>query len=102
MEMKLGVYLWIGASLLGTNASAEAPKHTTVYNNKFDKSIEIDTWSDARLRKAPNGESFLGMYSGRDTLYQKLTELPPHRFVRLRFDLLALISWDGSSHKRTG
>jgi len=97
MEMKLGTYLWIGATLLGTSAFGEKPEHTKVYENQFDKSLEIDTWSDARLRKAPNGESFLGMYSGRDTLYQKIAELPPHRFVRVRFDLLALISWDGVS-----
>lgn len=73
------------------------PKHTNVYKSQFDKVMEIGMWSEARPGKAPNGLRFLGPYSGRKSLYQSNSKLPAHRYVRLRFDLLILHSWDGET-----
>ena len=86
------------ASVLAQDASTpQAPEHTNVYTSQFDQRIEIGMWSDARVGKAPDGSRFLGPYSGRSMLYQTLEKLPPHRYVRLRFDLMILHSWDGEA-----
>ena len=75
------------------------PRHTNVYKSTFEKKFEIDMWSEVKFGKAPDGTRFLGPFLDKKSLYQTLPKLPPHRYVRLRFDLFVLYSWDGEKFK---
>lgn len=55
-------------------------------------------WSTQSRSTAPNGRTFLGEFGNTEpgAVRLILTDLPPHRFVTVAFDLLILRSWDGN------
>ena len=52
-------------------------------------------WSDPIVSTAPNGEIFLGQF-GNQTVTLNLSNLPPHNWVQIFFDLYVIGSWDGN------
>ena len=86
-----------GAPPAAQPAAAEALEYTEVYRSQFEKFVEIDRWEPTRTAKAPNGRGFLGEYAQMTPLLLKVENLPVHKFVRLRADLLILKSWDGTT-----
>ena len=70
------------------------PEGTIVYQNDFEKQVGSE-WSIDRRDTMPGiDKTFLGeFHSERVRLY--LTDLPEHRFVRIRFELLTLAGMDG-------
>ena len=102
MEKVSTLVFWVSVIALALppiQGRAEVPVHTKVYENRFDRIIEIDMWSQLRIGKAAGGERFLGLFGARDTVYQELENLPEHRLVRLRFDLIVALTWDGESQR---
>ena len=94
----IGGALWMTAVVCGAQereTAPVAPKLTEVYRSQFDKHVEVDRWSPVRAGQAPGGRRFLGEYSGSTPLVLRIDDLPEHRFIRLRADLLVLRSWDG-------
>jgi len=77
--------------------SPSAPKLTEVYRSQFDKVLHVDRWRLGKVGKAPNGRRFLGAYGRSTPVTLDVADLPEHRFIRFRADLLILKSWDGVS-----
>ena len=92
----LGAQLTLSAQPAREHETADiTPGHTNVYRSQFESPAKLDQWSQPKLTVASNGRRFLGTYGNQTSLYLTLRELPEHRFVRLRADLLMLMSLDG-------
>ncbi|MEW5869395.1 MAG: endonuclease/exonuclease/phosphatase family protein [Chloroflexota bacterium] len=53
-------------------------------------------WSKTTMTTSPCGTYFLGEF-GQETVTLSLSELPPHSWVRVVFDLFIIRSWDGNN-----
>jgi len=70
------------------------PEGTVVYQNDFEKPVGSE-WSMGRRDTPPKiDKTFLGEFHS-ERVRLRLTDLPEHRFVRIRFDLLMLGGIDG-------
>jgi len=93
-------------------AAAEPPPPTTapasglparaggvrVYREAFDEKPGRE-WSVRKVETSPaGGRTFLGQLHN-ETAVLKLDGLPPHRFLRVSFDLLLIRTWDGNHAK---
>lgn len=65
-----------------------------VYASQFDQEI-ADGWSQQSIGKAPKGQLFLGDFDN-ETTSLRVTDLPPHALLRVKFDLYIINTWDGS------
>jgi len=74
-----------------------APVEATIYSADMTQEPG-EEWNDTTLGKTPKGgRPFLGPFSPRDKAILTLNKMPPHKMVRITFDLFVLYSWDGSS-----
>jgi hypothetical protein len=80
---------------IGGGLSMEVGGELKVYFNDFEASAGSE-WSNPLLSHAPNGSGFLGEFSN-GNVRLSLADLPPHRRVRVEFDLYLIRSWDGNT-----
>lgn len=93
--MKMSLLLLFALVSLATAAEkSDAPQ--VVYRSDFASGNAIH-WVSPRIDLTPKGLPFLGIYGGRSTALLQLTDLPPHRLLRVRFTLFLLRSVDGNS-----
>ena len=76
-------------------AAAPAPKARVVYRSDFENG-EIAQWTNGALGVTPKGQQFLGPFALRHAALLRLTKLPQHRLMRVRFTLLLIGSLDGN------
>ncbi len=90
--MVLGL-AWLAAS---TAAEPKAgTKGSVVYRADFEDRVGPE-WSVSKAEVTPKGRRrFLGRF-GNDTVRLTLKDLPPHRFLRVSFELFIIASWDGA------
>ncbi|MCL2711510.1 MAG: hypothetical protein FWE95_11580, partial [Planctomycetaceae bacterium] len=70
------------------------PEGTVVYQNDFEKETGSE-WSHDRRDTIPKIDNiFYGEFAS-EKVHFRLTDLPEHRFVRIRFDLLLFCGIDG-------
>lgn len=80
---------------------AREPVGTRVYRSDFAAGIDR-AWSIRRRDYTPAGRiPFLGPLAG-DTVSLALPDLPPHRALRLTFDLFIISTWDGNARHAWG
>ncbi|HEY2881760.1 MAG TPA: hypothetical protein VGJ15_04990 [Pirellulales bacterium] len=82
------------AALVHHRAIAAEPKATIVYTSNFAADVP-EHWSRPQFTVSPSGRKFLGQFLN-DEVRLSLVNLPPHKRVRLSFDLITFLSWDGS------
>lgn len=71
---------------------------TRVYFNAFDESPPGTEWSIATVSRTKKGNRpYLGDFVPGQPVTLTLGALPPHKLVRVSFDLFLQRSWDGSS-----
>ncbi|MFP4106404.1 MAG: HEAT repeat domain-containing protein [Phycisphaerae bacterium] len=93
----LGVVLTTGLWSVPAKAQTAStePVEKNVYSSTFLQSAGHE-WSADRLSSNPSGNrKFLGLFAEEKVTFQ-LNDLPDHRFLRIRLDLLIIRSWDGS------
>jgi len=72
------------------------PGIVRVYENSFAKAPG-DEWSHRSVSQTPQGNHrYLGTFTA-ERVELALTDLPPHKLLRISFDLYLMKSWDGSS-----
>lgn len=77
-------------------AFAMTTQAMTLYYNDFETSAGTE-WSAQTLDVTPIGaRQFLGQF-GNESVTLHLKNLPPHRSVRISFELFVIRSWDGSN-----
>lgn len=64
---------------------------------KFQDSIDPGTWSLRRFSKTLEGDRLYLGPIGAESLTLWLRSLPQHQFLRVKFELFILDSWDGSN-----
>ena len=85
----------------GAPADEAGNKPTEVYRTDLAKRIDIGVWSKAKTFKAPaDGRNFLGPFGGQTSTVLTLTDLPKHKFVRIRGNLVLHKSADGNGEGR--
>ena len=68
-----------------------------MYRSAFENGAG-DQWSKKLVRKSPSGKhTFLGPFSYESTMLS-LDNLPEHARVRLSFDLMIILTWDGDAN----
>lgn len=89
-----------GQSTAEADATAPAPQRATDtaekkgYSSRFSEAL--DPWEPVAVERAPSGSRvFLGTFVD-EPVSLTLNDLPPHDYLRLSFDLLTLMTWDGS------
>ena len=80
-------------------STAPGPRAATrgkqVYASAFEKKQAGDQWSKKQLTKCPSSKrTFLGPFAYESTTLS-LDDLPEHARVRLSFDLMIMLTWDG-------
>jgi hypothetical protein len=79
---------------LARAAAAAAP--IPVYSNDFEHEPGTE-WSKREIARTPAGNRpFLGMFGGESVTF-RLGKLPPHKMIRVEFDLYVINPVDGSS-----
>ena len=69
-------------------------KGVEVYKSDFGKAAGAE-WSKTTVTKSPSGKhTFLGPFSN-ESITLSLGDLPEHSRVRLSFDLMIIMTWDG-------
>jgi hypothetical protein len=82
------------STVLGPRAAARGKQ---VYASEFAKGAG-DQWSKKQVTKCPSGKrTFLGPFACESTTLS-LDDLPEHARVRLSFDLMIMLTWDGDLH----
>jgi hypothetical protein len=76
---------------------------TCVYSNNFDEQPAGTEWSEHKVSRTLKGKRpYLGDFLCSEPVSLKLDTLPPHKLVRISFDLFLGRSWDGSSPQYGG
>ena len=89
--------LVLALGLLGMAGQASAePKYTTVFEDDFGAGAKPQ-WSARTTSTTPKGDRHLLGEFGAQTVTLSLEKLPPHKLVKVSFDLLIIRSWDGNS-----
>lgn len=73
-------------------------KYRADFEGGFPDDVHAE-WSESSITRAPAGQAFLGPFSNK-AVTLTLTELPPHRFATVSFDLYVIGPWDGQSGPR--
>jgi hypothetical protein len=74
-----------------------ADKWREVYRTEFGE-VAGDEWSKTKLTKSPSGKhTFLGPF-GCEAAMLSLKNLPEHARVRISFDLMIILTWDGDAN----
>jgi hypothetical protein len=88
----------LGLAWLALLAGAEpksGAKEGVVYRADFEDRVGPE-WSVSKTEVTPKGRRrFLGRL-GNETVRLTLRDLPPHRFLRVSFELFIIASWDGA------
>ncbi len=91
-----------GLLLIATTAAAAGEKvYVSDFSARPDRTSAAPAsattkWSVQSVDKSPAGDRvFLGQFID-DDVRLTLEKLPPHAFVRISFDLIVVLSWDGS------
>lgn len=78
-------------------ASATRPA-TAAAREVYRSAFENNVWSTQTVTRSPNGKrTFLGPFSNESTTLS-LNNLPEHARVRLRFNLMIMLTWDGDAN----
>jgi hypothetical protein len=87
-----------GPSSASSPASAAAgrPRAKLVY--AWDANLDAGPeWSEANVDITPKGQrKFLGRFRNK-TVSLSLDDIPPHKMLRVSFDLFVIMTWDGST-----
>jgi len=77
-------------------AGTDEPRAARVY--AWDANQDAGgEWSDANTDATPKGQrKFLGPFRNQ-TVSLQLKDLPPHKMLRVSFDLFIIMTWDGAS-----
>lgn len=75
--------------------AGEEPAGEVVYKSNFSE-LQDHRWSEPRTEKEPNSEAWCLGHFGETSVTLTIDNLPEHRFVRLRLDLLLTNLWSGS------
>lgn len=108
VSLRLAVGLWM--SLLASRAAMAAdgpapvekdlldtqPGIVRVYENSFAQRPGAE-WSPRTVGQTPAGNHFFLGDFVEEPVQLKLEKLPPHRLLRVSFDLYLMRAWDGSS-----
>ncbi len=72
-----------------------------VYANDFEESVGQE-WLHVQRTRTPNGkQQFLGEF-GETSVCLHVEDLPPHKYLRICFDLYLMRSWDGNDKVAPG
>ena len=73
-----------------------------VYRSDFSKGISEKVWSTKRTHLLePGGETVCGIFADQGFVRMDLGELPDHKLIRLRFDMLLSGGFDGNRGKNS-
>lgn len=74
-----------------------ANSQTTVYENNFEVAGTQPDFDTSMTATNPTTGRYLGKFAGltRQSATLTLTNLPPHQYITVRFNLLAGMTWDG-------
>lgn len=79
-------------------AMAVSTRPLQVYTSDFASGKVDLRWSTARTTKCPSGtRTFLGTF-GAESVTLSLDDLPSHARIRLSFDFLSILTWDGDAY----
>jgi hypothetical protein len=86
----------------GVGAAEAAPgagaRGVEVYRSIFEKNDVGAEWSKQTVTKSPSGKhTFLGPFAYENTMLT-LDHLPEHGRVRISFDLMIILTWDGDAN----
>jgi hypothetical protein len=75
--------------------AATQPAAKTVYSCDFEKPTGPE-WTHTKRENTPKGNrSFLGRFGKGNVVALAIEKLPPHKFLRVSFDLYIIETWDG-------
>ena len=89
-----GVVSTVAACLISSVGCAQTTR--PAFESHFG--ADLQSWSPVSVTQSPDGSrTFLGGYVD-EPVSLNLSHLGPHDYVRVSFDLLILLTWDGSGH----